>query len=90
VDITLRLPLVFFLGGNRGYSSFAFDKKIESKNVAYSQAETYWGAFLTDFFSFFMIIATAATLFIHQIPLQSGEQAALASSYSNWSSLLKP
>lgn len=59
-------------------SSFAFDKRIEKKNIKYSQFETYLGAFLTDFFSFFMIVATAATLFIHNIPLQSGEQAALA------------
>lgn len=59
-------------------SSFAFDKRIDAKNIKFSQAETYWGAFLTDFFSFFMIIATAATLFIHNIPLESGEQAALA------------
>ena len=59
-------------------SSFAFDKKIDAKNVGYSQAEAYWGAFLTDFFSFFMIVATAATLFINKIPLESGEQAALA------------
>ncbi len=59
-------------------SSFAYDKKIESTKIGYSQAETYWGAFLTDFFSFFMIIATAATLFVHNIPLNSGDQAALA------------
>ena len=59
-------------------SSFAFDKKIEARNIAYSQVETYWGAFLTDFFSFFMIIATAATLYAHGISLDSGEQAALA------------
>lgn len=59
-------------------SSFAFDKKIEKGKVALSQLETYWGAFLTDFFSFFMIVATAATLFIHNIPLTSGEQAAQA------------
>jgi Mn2+/Fe2+ NRAMP family transporter len=59
-------------------SSFAFDKKIEKGKINYSQMETYWGAFLTDFFSFFMIVATAATLFIHNIPLVSGEQAALA------------
>ena len=59
-------------------SSFAYDKKIEKGKVNYSQLETYWGAFLTDFFSFFMIVATAATLFIHKIPLLSGEQAALA------------
>jgi Mn2+/Fe2+ NRAMP family transporter len=59
-------------------SSFAFDKKIEKGKVSFSQMETYWGAFLTDFFSFFMIVATAATLFAHGIPLVSGEQAALA------------
>jgi Mn2+/Fe2+ NRAMP family transporter len=59
-------------------SSFAYDKKIEKGKVNYSQLETYWGAFLTDFFSFFMIVATAATLFVHNIPLVTGEQAALA------------
>jgi len=59
-------------------SSFAHDKKIEKGKVSFSQIETYWGAFLTDFFSFFMIVATAATLFIYHIPLTSGEQAALA------------
>jgi len=59
-------------------SSFAFDKKIEKGKVSYGQLEAYWGAFLTDFFSFFMIVATAATLFVHGISLESGEQAALA------------
>ncbi|MBE0697560.1 MAG: divalent metal cation transporter [Anaerolineaceae bacterium] len=59
-------------------SSFAYDKKIEKGKVNYSQFETYWGAFLTDFFSFFMIVATAATLFTHGIELVSGEQAAMA------------
>jgi Mn2+/Fe2+ NRAMP family transporter len=59
-------------------SSFAFDKKIEKGKVNFSQLETYWGALLTDFFSFFMIVATAATLYVHKLPLESGEQAALA------------
>src|SRR5512138_690339 len=59
-------------------SSFAYDKKIEKGKVALSQFETYWGAFLTDFFSFFMIVATAATLFVNHIVLDSGERAALA------------
>ena len=59
-------------------SSFAYDKKIEAGKIIYSQLETYVGAFLTDFFSFFMIVATAATLFVNKIPLQSGEAAALA------------
>lgn len=59
-------------------SSFAYDKKIERGKVNFSQLEAYWGAFLTDFFSFFMIVATAATLFVNGIPLVSGEQAAMA------------
>ncbi len=59
-------------------SSFAFDKKIDKDTLKYSQFETYWGAFLTDFFSFFMIVATASTLFVRGIVLNSGEQAAEA------------
>ena len=64
-------------------SSFAFDKKMDKDTLKYSQFETYWGAFLTDFFSFFMIVATAAALNTHGygvggIHLMSGEQAALA------------
>ncbi len=59
-------------------SSFSFDKKMESGKIFFSQLETYIGAFLTDFFSFFMIVATAATLFVNNIPLVSGEQAAKA------------
>jgi len=59
-------------------SSFMGDKKIDTDKLRLSQIETYFGAFLTDFFSFFMIVATAATLFVHAIPLVSGEQAALA------------
>jgi Mn2+/Fe2+ NRAMP family transporter len=59
-------------------SSFAYDKKIEKGKVGMSQLETYWGAFLTDFFSFFMIVATAATLYVNNIVLDSGERAAMA------------
>ena len=59
-------------------NSYIIDKKISSDKLKYEQIETYFGAFLTNFFSFFMIIATAATLFAHNIPLISGEQAALA------------
>ncbi len=59
-------------------SSFAGDKKIEKDTLKYSQFETYWGALWTDFFSFFMIVATAATLFVRGIPLTSGTEAAIA------------
>jgi len=59
-------------------SSFVLDKNLAINKLKYSQAEAYWGAFLTDFFSFFMIVATAATLFVHNIPLIDGNQAAMA------------
>lgn len=59
-------------------SSFGLDKKIHQSKLYFSQMETYLGAFLTDFFSFFMVIATAATLFVHKIPLVDGAQASLA------------
>lgn len=58
--------------------SYVNDKKISLKSLKLAQFETYFGAFITDFFSFFMIVATAATLFAHSIPLVSGEAAAIA------------
>lgn len=58
--------------------SYYIDKKIPPERVKFAQFETYLGAIITDVFSFFMIVATAATLFVHSIPLVSGEQAALA------------
>jgi Mn2+/Fe2+ NRAMP family transporter len=59
-------------------SSFGLDKKISTAKIKYSQFEAYWGAFLTDFFSFFMIVATAATLYVNKIPLIDGTQASWA------------
>src|SRR3989344_2685414 len=59
-------------------SSFSFDKNIDPQKLKYSQLETYIGAFLTDFFSFFMIVSTSATLFIYGITLVSATDAAIA------------
>jgi Mn2+/Fe2+ NRAMP family transporter len=59
-------------------SSFSLDKKMDPTKLKFSLIETYWGAFLTDFFSFFMIVATAATLFVHGIALVDGNQASMA------------
>lgn len=59
-------------------SSFGLDKKTSTEKIKFSQIEAYLGAFFTDFFSFFMIVATAATLFTHKIVLVDGAQAALA------------
>ena len=59
-------------------SSFGLDKKMNATKIKFSQIETYLGAFLTDLFSFFMVVATAATLFSHKIILVDGAQASLA------------
>lgn len=58
--------------------SYVNDKKIQLRHLKYSQLESYFGAFLTDFFSFFMIVATTATLFVNGISIASGEEAILA------------
>ena len=60
-------------------SSFAYDKKIEQGKVSYSQIETYWGAFLTDLlFVLYDRCHCRDACLPHNIPLVSGEQAALA------------
>lgn len=58
--------------------SYMKDKNVPISRLKYVKLEAYLGAFISDFFSFFIIIATAATLFAHKISLDSGEKAALA------------
>lgn len=58
--------------------SYMKDKNLSLSRVPYARLEAYIGAFVSNFFTFFIMVATAATLFIHKIPLESGEQAALA------------
>lgn len=58
--------------------SYMKDKKVSLSRLKYAKFEAYLGAFLSDFFTFFIIVATAATLFVHKIPLDSGENAAIA------------
>lgn len=58
--------------------SYMKDKKLNVDTLKFSRLEAYFGSIISNFFTFFIIVATAATLFIHKIPLTSGEQAALA------------
>lgn len=58
--------------------SYMKDKNVPISRLKYAKLEAYVGAFLSDFFTFFIIIATASTLFMHKIPLTSGDRAALA------------
>lgn len=59
-------------------SSFINDKKLQPKHLKLEQIEVYFGAFITDFFAFFIVVAVAATLFTNGIKISSAEEAALA------------
>jgi Mn2+/Fe2+ NRAMP family transporter len=54
------------------------EKRIKLDHLKYSSAEVYIGAFFTDFISFFIIIATAATLFKAGVKIDTAEHAAQA------------
>lgn len=58
--------------------SYMKDKNVSVSKLVYAKLEAYFGAFLSNFFTFFIIVATSATLFINNIPLDSGERAATA------------
>lgn len=61
-------------------SSFSADKNIPREHIVFERVEAFWGAFLTDAISFFIIITTAATLFaaVPRIALTDGFAAAKA------------
>ncbi len=52
------------------------DKGIPNEHLAYSRTEVIVGAFVTDFVDFFIVVATAATLFGHLSPDQLGNMQA--------------
>lgn len=58
--------------------SAVVDKGIRTEHLKYERLEVYLGAFVTDFFAFFIIVATGATLYMHGIEINSAEEAALA------------
>lgn len=58
--------------------SYMKDKNVPISRLGYAKLEAFTGAFISNIFAFFIIIATAATLFAHGVPLESGEQAASA------------
>jgi NRAMP (natural resistance-associated macrophage protein)-like metal ion transporter len=58
--------------------SYMKDKNIPIHNLRFAKIESFFGASLSNFFTFFIIVATAATLFVNKITVTSGEQAALA------------
>lgn len=58
--------------------SYMKDKNVPIEHLKFAKVEAFVGAFLSNFFTFFIIVATAATLYVHQVPLDSGDRAAQA------------
>ncbi len=54
------------------------DKGIRIKELRYARFENLIGGLMTDIVSFFIIVACAATMFIHRVPIESASDAALA------------
>lgn len=59
-------------------NSYVKDKKLTPDKIKYSRWEIYIGAFLTDIFSLFMMVAVIATIYINNIPITDAKDAAIA------------
>lgn len=59
-------------------NSFIKDKKVKPDHLRYSQFEIGVGSILTNLFSFFIMIAVAATIFANGIPVETASDAARA------------
>lgn len=54
------------------------DKGITAKDYRYTRWDVLIGSFFTGFIAFFIIVATAATLFVNKIPIETAKDVALA------------
>lgn len=59
-------------------NSYVKDKKLKIEDLPYSQIEIVVGAFLTNLFTFFMMIAVIATLYTNNLPIQGADDAAMS------------
>lgn len=58
--------------------SYVVDKGLDVKHYKTERWEVFFGAFLTDIVSFFIIISTASTLYAHGIRITDAKDAAMA------------
>lgn len=57
---------------------YVVDKKLTQDDLSVERGDVFVGSFITNFISFFIIIACAATLFAHNIPITTAQDAAVA------------
>ncbi|MDR3584178.1 MAG: Nramp family divalent metal transporter [Desulfosporosinus sp.] len=58
--------------------SSVVDKGITAKNYRYTRWDVLIGTFFTGLIAFFIIVATAATLFVNKIPIETAKDVAIA------------
>ena len=58
--------------------SFVVDKRLGKEDLPYARADVYVGAFFTDFISFFIIVACAATIWATHGQINDAADAAIA------------
>lgn len=59
-------------------NSYVKDKKLTIDRIKYNRAEIFAGAFLTNLFSLFMMVAVAATVYANNLQIEGAADAALA------------
>lgn len=72
IGTTVTPYMQFFIQAN------VVDKGLTIKDYAYVRLDVLTGVFVTNFVAFFIIVATAATLYKYGIPIQTAKDAALA------------
>jgi Mn2+/Fe2+ NRAMP family transporter len=83
-DLKYWFALIAVLGttvtawGQFFVNSYVADKGLKPEQLKEERAEIYFGAFITNFFSWMIAIAVTYTLFVHGIHVTDGHTAALA------------
>lgn len=57
---------------------YVVDKKLAKEDIKVERFDVFFGSFLTNFISFFIIVACAATIFLHGQVITDAKDAALA------------
>ncbi|MDE2026694.1 MAG: Nramp family divalent metal transporter, partial [Patescibacteria group bacterium] len=57
---------------------YVVDKKLNKDDLGIERGDVFFGSFLTNFISFFIIVACAATIFAHGMSITDAKDAAIA------------
>lgn len=58
--------------------SYCVDKRLGPNDLNLERGDVYFGSFVTNFIAFFIVVATAATLYVHHQSINQASDAALA------------